>query len=101
MKLLLMPADLDAANPAMATKTDIIRIGNSRGVRIPKSLLEQCGLHGRVELTVEAGSLVIRAARDTRAGWSQAFERMAAEREDAPLLPDAHASEWDDSEWTW
>jgi antitoxin MazE len=85
----------------MATKTDIIRIGNSRGVRIPKALLEQCGLHGRVELAVEAGNLVIKPAREARTGWSQAFERMAAERDDALLLPEAHASEWDDSEWTW
>jgi antitoxin MazE len=89
-------ADLD-----MGIKADIIRIGNSQGVRIPKAVLEQCGLHGRVDMTVKAGKLIISPAREARAGWSDAFQRMAAERDDAPLFPDTVASEWDDSEWTW
>ncbi len=42
-------------------KARIVRIGNSQGIRIPKLLLEQTGLHGEVELEVREGSLVLRA----------------------------------------
>ncbi len=40
-------------------KTELVRIGNSRGIRIPKPLIEQCGLGNNVELRVENDSLVI------------------------------------------
>ncbi len=84
----------------MATKTRIIRIGNSQGVRIPKPLLEQSGLGEEVDLHVEAGCIVIRAARPPRAGWEAAFETMAAEGDDA-LLDEPIPTEWDEAEWTW
>ena len=40
----------------------VVRIGNSRGVRIPKPLIEQVGLQDEVEIAVEGSSLIIRAA---------------------------------------
>jgi antitoxin component of MazEF toxin-antitoxin module len=46
-------------------KTRIVRIGNSRGIRIPKALLEQTGLTGQVELLVQGGQLVIRPVSST------------------------------------
>ncbi len=49
-------------------KTKIVRIGNSRGIRIPKPLLEQAGLEDEVELRVIEDSIVIEAAHETRAG---------------------------------
>ena len=55
----------------------IIPIGNSRGVRIPKPLLEQTGLRGEVEITAEDGSLVIRPVKKPRDGWASAFQEMA------------------------
>jgi antitoxin MazE len=45
----------------MAVKTRIIRIGNSRGVRIPKVLLDQSGISGEVELEVVQNGIVIHA----------------------------------------
>lgn len=84
----------------MATKTRIIRIGNSQGVRIPKPLLEQSGLGEAVELSAEAGRIVIRSARLPREGWEAAFEAMAAEGDDA-LLDAPTATEWDETEWVW
>ena len=62
-------------------RTKIVRIGNSRGVRIPKTLIEQCGLEDTVELDVEHGRLVIRAAEKSRQGWDEAFRRMAEQGE--------------------
>ncbi len=83
-------------------KTNIIRIGNSRGVRIPKALLEQCGLHDVVELQAEHGHLVIRPATQPRAGWDEAFRQMAEHGDDELLDQDSRlGTEWDEQEWEW
>ena len=81
-------------------KTRIVRIGNSRGVRIPKPLLEQSGIHDEVELEVEEGHIVIRAVRNPREGWDAAFRAMAESGDDALLDPGA-STRWDDEEWGW
>jgi antitoxin MazE len=83
-------------------KTHIVRIGNSRGVRIPKPLLEQTGLQGEVEITAEDDSLVIRPVRRPREGWSAAFREMARRGDDALVDEVAPTlSTWDEDEWEW
>jgi antitoxin MazE len=81
-------------------QTRIIRIGNSRGVRIPKPLLEQAGLSDEVEISVEDDSLVIRPAAKPRAGWAESFRQMA-ERGDDALLDPPTPTAWDEDEWEW
>jgi antitoxin MazE len=83
-------------------KTKIVRIGNSQGVRIPRLLLEQTGLKGEVEITVEHDSLVIRPVKRPRQGWDAAFQQMARHGDDA-LLDDAapSLSTRDEDEWEW
>jgi antitoxin MazE len=83
-------------------KTHIVRIGNSRGIRIPKPLLEQTGLQGEVEITAKNGSLVIHPVKKPREGWAAAFHEMTREGDDA-LLDDAAPtlSAWDEDEWQW
>jgi antitoxin MazE len=78
----------------------LIRIGNSRGIRIPKPLIEQCGFGDTVELRVENSKLVIAAKRKSRQGWEEAF-RAASGRKDELLLEDATPNEFDDKEWEW
>ena len=80
-------------------KVDIVPIGNSRGVRIPKAMLEQCGFDKTAELVVADGRLILRPTTAVRHGWDDAFRRMA-ERQDDSLL-DAPAPAFDDAEWTW
>lgn len=82
-------------------KADIIRIGNSHGVRIPKPVLEQCGLHGEVEMIVEGESLIISPAKSVRHDWDAEFQKMAKNNDDAPLMPETNASDWDNEEWSW
>jgi antitoxin MazE len=83
-------------------KTRIVRIGNSQGIRIPKTLLEQTGLSGEVEISVEDGSLIIKPAHGARAGWVAAFKKMAERGDDALLDEDApNLSRWDEDEWEW
>ena len=85
------------------TRTHIIKIGNSQGIRIPRLLLEQSGLHGEVELVLESEQLVIRPISNPRAGWEEQF-RLMAERGDDVLLDLESAvslTHWDEEEWTW
>ena len=58
-------------------KTELIRIGNSRGVRIPKTLIEQCGLGEKVDLRVENECLVISPERRPREDWNEIFRAAA------------------------
>jgi antitoxin MazE len=81
-------------------RTRFVRIGNSRGLRIPKVLIEQLGLGGDVEIAVQGGQLVIRAAHGPREGWDEQFQAMAQQGDDAPLMDDL-ANDWDEAEWEW
>ena len=86
----------------MGVRARIIRIGNSRGLRLPKSLLEECQLGADVDLAVENGVLVVRPIPSPRAGWEQAFAAMAEAGDDALLDPEESVStDWDQAEWEW
>jgi antitoxin MazE len=85
----------------MHVKTSLVRIGNSHGVRIPKAVIEQCGLTSDVEMDVKDNTIVITPARKPRAGWAEAFKRMAEAGDDAPLLPDDLANAFDETNWRW
>ena len=82
-------------------RTALIKIGNSQGIRIPKPIVEQCGLRGEVELEVRRGALVIRPSRRPRQGWEDAFKIMAANGDDTLIAPEIQATEWDNEEWEW
>lgn len=79
-------------------RTRIIKIGNSQGIRIPKLLLEQSGIHTEVEIEVQSDQLIVRAASQARLGWDEAFATMA-ERKDDVLLDDFATTNWDQVEW--
>ncbi len=82
-------------------KTRIVRIGNSRGVRLPKPLLDQTGLPDEVEVEAQGNQLIIRPARAPRAGWAAAFASMAATGDDHLLDPDLPSPRFDREQWTW
>ncbi len=83
-------------------KTRLIRIGNSQGIRIPKTLVDQCRLQGSIALEVRGGHLVIRPVRKTRKGWEEAFRNMAEGGDDRlPEWDSLPATDWDKTEWTW
>ena len=81
-------------------KTPIIKIGNSRGIRIPKVLIDQVGLGNEVEITVQRDQLVIRPTSRPRYGWDEQFRAMA-EASDDLLLDETTPTQWDTSEWKW
>jgi antitoxin MazE len=81
-------------------KTDLIRIGNSRGIRIPKPLIEQCGLRDAVELRIEKERIIISPQHEPRQGWEEQF-RAAGSSDTDELLLDAGANQFDREEWRW
>jgi antitoxin MazE len=66
----------------------IIPIGNSRGLRLPKALLERYGFGERVALVALEEGLLLRPLPTARAGWDEAFARMRELGDDAPLIDD-------------
>ena len=81
-------------------KARLVRIGNSRGVRLPKLLIAQAGLSDEVELHVRDGAIVIERASRPRAGWAQAAEEMH-ELDDDLLLDPSTPTQFDEKAWEW
>ena len=81
-------------------KTRIVKIGNSRGIRLPKPLIEEAGLGEDVELRVVADGLMIERTQRTREGWAEAAARLSARHEDV-LLDEPSPTDFDASEWRW
>jgi antitoxin MazE len=82
-------------------KAKVIRIGNSRGVRLPKGLIEEAGLGEDIEVSVEEEAIVIRPLRRPRHGWDEAFRRMGKRGDDELLDLDQVSNNWDEAEWQW
>lgn len=81
-------------------KATLIKIGNSQGVRLPKSVIEQCGLKREIAMSVENGAVVLRAKRKPREGWAEDAALCAASGDDALLIGD-FPNAFDEKEWTW
>ena len=83
-------------------KAQIIKIGNSQGIRIPKAILDQTGLKDEVELEVENKTIIIRSVNKPRQGWEEAFKRMVENNDDKLIDKDLTGkSEFDKDEWQW
>lgn len=81
-------------------KTRLIRIGNSRGVRLPKPLIEEAGLTEEVDLRTRDGTIIIARARRTRAGWAEAA-RLIHERSEDRMEEPPTSTRFDEEEWEW
>ena len=84
----------------MAVLAKIVRIGNSRGIRIPKALLDEAGLTDEIELRAEPGKLTASAVRSPRAGWAEAARRASAAGDDQ-LLDPPFRNDFDEHDWRW
>ena len=60
----------------------IVAIGNSRGVRLPKEIIERYAIEDTIVLEAHEEALVFRNNRDKRLSWEDTFKEMARERED-------------------
>ncbi len=92
--------EIGRRNYDVIMKTQIIQIGNSQGIRIPKVFLEECRIKGEVDLEIHADGILIRNAQRPRAGWNDAFRTMA-ENEDDELAGGSPTTAFDKKEWQW
>ena len=82
-------------------KAELVRIGNSRGVRIPKPIIEQCGLGDTVELRVNNDCLVISPTSCPRQDWEQQFRAAGSSENVEILMKGAEPTEFDRKGWRW
>ena len=81
-------------------KTQIIQIGNSQGIRIPKMLLEDSGIKGVVNLELHPDGILVRNAEKPRAGWDEAFRLMAENDDDERALGEV-PTKFERKDWQW
>jgi len=84
-------------------QVNVVKIGNSRGIRIPKKVLDQCQVDDVLELTVKENNILLRPVhRKPREGWAAAIEavheKLGNEEIDHGWM-DADLS--DDRGWEW
>jgi antitoxin MazE len=78
----------------------VVRIGNSRGIPIPKVWFDQFNVGDDVELAIYDDALVVRRVHVPRENWAAAFKAMATRKEDA-ILDWQTPTDWDRGEWRW
>ena len=81
-------------------KAKVVPIGNSKGIRIPKVVLEQCAIENEAIMEVEKGRIIIMPAKKSpRQDWEQAFKEMHAREDDVLLIDDDLDLAVGDWEW--
>jgi antitoxin MazE len=83
-------------------KTKLVQIGNSKGIRIPKSFIEQYRLEGQVELIPSKSGLLVTASAKPRSGWEDLFKNAKPGGKDViGLAWRSVGNKFDKEEWTW
>ncbi len=81
-------------------KATIVPIGNSKGIRIPKIILEQCHIEKEVDLEVKDNNIIIKPfKKETRKDWEIHFRKMREEKEDRLTIDDK--IDLDMKGWEW
>ena len=78
-------------------KTSIIQIGNSKGLRLSKTILERYNIKDSVELILEKGRIILKPIDQPRKGWDEAFSKMHQNNDDQLLIDDVFTDEDFDS----
>ncbi|MEI6791175.1 MAG: hypothetical protein WCK42_08350 [Myxococcaceae bacterium] len=81
--------------------SEIRRVGNSKGIILPKAILEQCNFEETVDLKVIEGGLMITPVHKKRAGWEQAFRNAEPENDVLTQEWQSFSNETDEEEWVW
>ncbi len=83
-------------------KGRIVKIGNSKGIRIPKALIEECGLHGDVQMEVLPDGLLIKPSKTPRLNWDKAFAQMFENDDDELIIDEPEEStNFAKEKWRW
>lgn len=79
-------------------KIRLVRIGNSRGIRLPKPIIEEAGLTDEVEVRVREGATIIAPSVAPRSGWAEAAKQLR-ERDEDRLLDLPTPTRFDEQQW--
>lgn len=71
----------------------VIPIGNSKGIRLPKTLLEKYNITDKVELILEKGYIILKPKSGPRTGWEKSFKKMHDAGDDKLLFNDVFDDE--------
>jgi antitoxin MazE len=71
----------------------VISVGNSKGIRLPKTLLEKYNITDKVELILEKGYIILKPKAEPRKGWDKAFKQMHENGDDNLLINDMFEDE--------
>ena len=74
-------------------ETSIIKIGNSKGLRLSKTILDKYNIKDKVEIILEKGRIIIKPIEEPRQNWEMAFEKMSKEGDDKMLMNDVFIDE--------
>lgn len=71
----------------------VINIGNSKGIRIPKAILEQYNISDTLEMVLEKGRIILKPKSTPRQDWEESFKQMHENEDDALLIDDIFEDE--------
>lgn len=71
----------------------VITIGNSKGIRLSKTILEKYSINNKVELILEKDYIILKPTHEPRKGWAVAFEQMHKNGDDQLLINDIFEDE--------
>lgn len=71
----------------------LISIGNSKGIRLSKTLIEKYNLKDNIELILEKGYIILKPKTLPRKGWEKSFKKMNNNNDDQLLMPDVFEDE--------
>ena len=74
-------------------ETAIIKIGNSKGLRLSKTILDKYNIKDKVEIILEKGQIILKPIQTPRQNWEKAFEKMNLEGDDKMLMNDVFTDE--------
>lgn len=79
---------------------NIIDIGNSKGIRLPKAVLQQCEMVDKIDLIVQDDHIILTPIerKEVRKNWSEAFQKMAERQDDKLLITSVS---YNDEDWQW
>lgn len=82
-------------------KAQIIQIGNSQGIRIPKALLLETKISGDVELEVHPEGILVKNVKRPRSDWDERFQRAAEQDDELSNGEGRVATTFEKKEWQW
>jgi Growth regulator len=78
----------------------VVQIGNSKGIRLPKAIIDQCNISDQIDLEIKDNEIILHPIKNkTREGWAEKFKEMALNGDDKLAIEDS--VDIDMKNWEW